>query len=247
MTPCKPGETRDRTTKACRPKQKPGRKSVKSTVRKSIKSDPSDELLRKCKTVGEHGVIDLKKILLRGANINVKGKLGKTPLMLLAEKGNVDMIHLFVLNNADVTSLTDKQETVLHFATEKSLPQLLQYTDIPINQVSTEHKTALYNAVVSRSETSVKLLLQHGATVQPFHSDFMDEVQLAMVEYTGKKGNKNILLLMLPYLTVEQLKLYKNMAEFAADEEYDVSGSGKTMNRQLARMMTEMYTNRMKR
>jgi hypothetical protein len=86
---------------------KPGRKPGK-TAKRLNRDKTSQDLLRACKTIGEKGVLDLKSYLFQGANINDKDASGKTPLMWLAEQGNVDMMELFLLNGSNIKALTNK-------------------------------------------------------------------------------------------------------------------------------------------
>jgi len=239
---CKAGETRDRTTKRCRAKMKPGRKPGK-TAKRLNRDKTSQDLLRACKTIGEKGVLDLKSYLFQGANINDKDASGKTPLMWLAEQGNVDMMELFLLNGSNIKALTNKKESALHFATEDAIPLLLQYK-IPINQVSTEGKTALYNAVLQRSVPMTELLLQHGAEFQPFDDKHINEVQYA-IDLRVLEKNKKILPLVLAYVSTEDLLHAVSYAQERAVSK--VSPLQKQDYTFLANTMVDMYEQRKKR
>jgi ankyrin repeat protein len=231
--PCKEGEVKDRLTKKCRPKLKPGRKSVAcppSQIRDKVTKkcrdklrpgrrqvirvaasivNPTKDLVAQTKAAGEKGSVEIKKLLPQGADINVKDSTGKTPLMMLAEQGNLEMIKLFVLNGANLKDLTHQNESVLHFATEKSFPLLLSY-DVPVNQVSNTHKTALHHAIDLNSEKSIVALLQHHATIQPFDDDYPNAIQYAM-EASMKLKDSHLLRAMFPYLS--QLELHNAYTE----------------------------------
>lgn len=231
---CKEGEVKDRITKKCRPKLKPGRKSVacppsqikdkltkkcrdklrpgKKRVVRAVASivNPTKDLIAQTKAAGEKGSVDIKKLLPQGADINVKDDTGKTPLMMLAEQSNLEMIDLFVLNGATIQSLTNQNESVLHFATEKSFPLLLSYDGILVNQVSKKHTTALHHAIDLKSESSIIALLQHHATIQPFDDDYPNEIQYAM-EASMKLKDSHLLRTMFPYLS--QLELHNAYTE----------------------------------
>lgn len=214
---CVLGETRDRRTKLCRPKMKPGRKPGQKKTAKvkaishHFNEKASQDLLRACKTIGEDGVIDLKSYLLDGANINVRDDSGKSCLMWLAQRGNVEMLELFLLNGANITLTTHARENALHFATESTLPILLQ-NKIPINQLSTENRTPLYNAILQQSVPITEMLLQHGAEFQPFDDTHINEVQYAMKLRVMEK-NKKLLPLVLAYVPTEDLLLAVSYAQ----------------------------------
>lgn len=203
MTPCKEGEVRDRKSKKCRPRLKPGRKSKK--VKPSEVTNMS--FLTESKKAGANGKVDVKELIKQGCDINDADKDGKTSLMYLAEQGNKEMIKLFVLNGADVKSLTKKKESVLHFANQNSLECLLSY-DVPLHQVSTEHKTALHHFMDMGCIKCVTLLLQRNVKLMEFDEDSdkaPNEIQYAMSIWIRDK-NKKALTCMFPYLTQEQLK-----------------------------------------
>lgn len=230
MSPCKEGETKDRKTKKCRKKLKPGRKTVacppnqikdrktrqcrpklkpgrKHIIRAHAEVvNPTQELFEQCKKAGSNGAVDLKQLLTKGANINATDETGKTPLMLLAQQGNVDMIDLFILNHADITVLTKQKESVLHFANDVALKKLLEYPNAPLNQMSKDGHTALHVAIERNSATAVQLLLQHNAIIHPFQEEgeHENEIQFAISNAT-LHDNTTLVRTMLPYLSKEQL------------------------------------------
>jgi ankyrin repeat protein len=142
--------------------------------------------------------------MTKSEDINQLDKNDMTPLMILASQGNVEMIDIFVLNNANLLETNHKHETVLHYANEAGMAKLLTYHDVPVNVVSTSGKTALHHAIEINSPLSVKLLLQHGAVILPF-SENENEVQLAMTIAVSKK-NYTILKTLFPYLDKETLR-----------------------------------------
>lgn len=204
---CPPSQIRDRVTKKCRDKLRPGRRQIIRAAASIVK--PTKDLIAQTKAAGEKGTVDLKKLLPQGADINVKDSTGKTPLMMLAEQSNLEMIDVFVLNGANLQDLTHQNESVLHFATQKSFPLLLSY-DVPVNQVSKKHMTALHHAIDLQCESSIIALLQHHATIQPFDDDYPNEVQYAM-EASIKLKDSHLLRIMFPYLS--QLELHEAYTE----------------------------------
>jgi len=136
--------------------------------------------------------------------------------MILAEQGNVEMIDVFVLNNARLTQKNRANETVLHHANEAAMKKLLTYHDAPINAVSNHGMTALHHAIQIQSVVSVKLLLQHGAKILPF-SKVPNEIQYAM-SMAVMTNKYSVLKELLPYLDKETLK--EAYSEAFTHEEY---------------------------
>jgi len=64
-----------------------------------------------------NGLNDKARILLeKGADVNVKGHVGKTPLMIAAEKANTDGVALLLEKGADVNIKADNGDTALKLA-----------------------------------------------------------------------------------------------------------------------------------
>lgn len=239
--PCKEGEVKDRITKKCRPKLKPGRKPVvcppsqiKDKVTKKCRDklrpgrtrviravasimNPTKELMAQTKSAGETGSVDIKGLLPKGADINAADSTGKTLLMMLAEQSNIEMMDLFILNGANLKALTHQNESILHFATEKSLLRLLS-EDIPVNQVSKQHITPLHHAIDIKSEKSIVALFQHHATIQPFDDNYPNAIQYAM-ESSIKLKHSSLLRAMFPYLSQLELHNAYTEAMYWSDEE----------------------------
>lgn len=195
-SPCKNGQVRDRKTKLCRERLKSSKcKTKKCTVSK---------LHQACRDAGSKGKIDLRSLMTKSEEINQLDKTDMTPLMILASQGNVEMIDLFVLNNANLLETNHKHETVLHYANEAGMAKLLTYHDAPVNVVSASGKTALHHAIEINSPLSVKLLLQHGAIILPF-SENETEIQLAM-KLAVRTKKYTILKTLFPYLDKDTLR-----------------------------------------
>jgi len=194
MTPCKNGQVRDRKTKLCRE-----RKANKGCTKKKC---PLYKLHQACRDAGSKGKVDLRSLITKSEEINQLDH-DMTPLMILASQGNVEMIDLFVLNNASLLTTNSKNETVLHYANEAGMAKLLTYHDVPVNVVSKDGSTPLHHAIEMNSSLSVKLLLQHGAVILPF-SEEGNQIQRAM-EIAVSKKNYIVLKTLLPYLDKETL------------------------------------------
>jgi len=230
-TPCKNGQVRDRKTKLCRDRLKSGKKC------KTQKKCNLYKLHQACRDAGSKGKIDLRSLMTKSEDINQLDKNDMTPLMILASKGNVEMIDIFVLNNANLLETNHKHETVLHYANEAGMAKLLTYHDVPINVVSTSGKTALHHAIEINSPLSVKLLLQHGAVILPF-SENENEVQLAMTIAVSKK-NYTILKTLFPYLDKETLR--RTHTEAVHHTENNENPKKRTEYKKIATMIMKVY------
>jgi hypothetical protein len=157
--------------------------------------------------------------MTKSEEINQVDRTDKTPLMILASQGNVEMIDLFVLNNATLTQVNRANETVLHHANEAGMKKLLGYHDAPVNHVSKDGRTALHHAIQIKSAVSAKLLLQHGARILPFSEDIPNEIQYAI--HTGvSQKSYSVLKAILPYLDKESLRAAYNEAYSTNSVEY---------------------------
>lgn len=264
MKPCPEGEVRDRKTKTCRKRLKPGRKSVtcppnqikdrktkecRSRMKRGRKPlvrgvaevvNPTQELFKQCHDAGSRGKVDLKSLLSQGANINAKED-DKTPLMILAQQGNVEMVDLFLLNHADMMVMTKQKETVLHLANPSALKKLLTYENAPIHQVSQEGYTALHKAIERNSVESVQSLLQHNAKIGEFNENEPNEIQFA-ISYATLLNNTTVVRTMLPYLNKEQLYGAYLEAAYWADPENEIIESDRVKYKHIADIIHKNYS-----
>ena len=264
MKPCPEGEVRDRKTKTCRKRLKPGRKSVscppnqikdrktkecRSRMKRGRKQilrgyaevvNPTQELFKQCHAAGSRGKVELKTLLSQGANINAKEE-DKTPLMVLAEQGNVEMLDLFLLNHADIKAITKQKETVLHMANPSALKKLLTYENAPIHQVSQEGYTALHKAIERNLVESVQLLLQHNAKIGEFNKDDPNEIQFA-ISYATLLNNTTVVRTILPYLNKEQLYDSYLEAAYWADPENEIIESDRVKYKHIADIIHKNYS-----
>ena len=226
MTPCKKGQVRDRKTKLCRDRLKAGCKTKKKCA--------LYKLHQACRDAGSKGKVDLRSLMTKSEEINQLDNTDMTPLMILASQGNVEMIDLFVLNNASLLETNHKGETVLHHANEAGMAKLLTYHDAPVNIVSKDGSTALHHAIQIESAQSVKLLLQHGALILPFSEN--NEVQFAMTKGVNRK-KYTILKTLLPYLDKETLFEAHTEALHLSE-----SGTKRSEYKKVAAMIKKVYT-----
>jgi ankyrin repeat protein len=107
------------------------------------------------------------KVLLRnGANINIQAKDGKTPLCLLASRGNNNLTGFLIRHGADVNIKDKYGFTVLHYVVGNEISEagkLLLKNKANLNVRSNYGITPLHLAVFKDDGESVEFFLKKGA------------------------------------------------------------------------------------
>jgi len=81
-------------------------------------------VLNSAATAGNRAMVEL--LLSRGANVNEKDPLGKTPLLVAVEKEYPSVIEVLLANHADVNALSAGEATPLCFAATKGKLKIVQ-------------------------------------------------------------------------------------------------------------------------
>lgn len=116
---------------------------------------------------GEREMTEL--LLERGADVNVKGSLGQTPLHRAVDSENVGLARLLLERGADVNAEDHGRETPLHRAVHSAnteLTELLLERGADVHAKDRWEKTPLVGAVSQGNIEQVKLLLERGADVK---------------------------------------------------------------------------------
>lgn len=122
----------------------------------------------------------------RGANVNVKDKLGCTPLFFSVQKGWKDLVECLLLKGAIVNDFNSKKETPLIVAVREGydciVDKLIQFhADI---HVTFEGKTLLMLASQKGFDSIVKTLILNGSLVNS--SNIKKETALMYATYYGQ-------------------------------------------------------------
>ena len=127
----------------------------------------AESLLEAAKKGDEAAV---KTLLANGAEVDMRGELGKTPLMLAADKGHLSIAELLIKNGADVNAKNDLDWTALMFAAATGstpIVRLLLEKGADPNALSRSYYTALILASGGGYPEIVELLLKDGADRVP--------------------------------------------------------------------------------
>jgi ankyrin repeat protein len=110
----------------------------------------------------------VKKLLAQGAKVDCRNAVGRTPLILAAEAGNLEITRVLVDSGADVNgrSQTPTGSTVLSFAVEKGNLKLVEFLlerGAKIDGQGNNGVTPLYYAVANDKLEAARFLLERGA------------------------------------------------------------------------------------
>ncbi|XP_071095492.1 putative ankyrin repeat protein RF_0381 [Haliotis cracherodii] len=122
-------------------------------------------------------------------DINSENRDGKTPVMLAALKGLGEVFHLLVSKGADLTSVTARQENILHLACDGLNVEIVKYILTQnivddINSRAQSGNTPLMNAAKIRNKEAFDLLVKKGANLTLV--DYYDKNILHYASLGGK-------------------------------------------------------------
>ena len=121
-------------------------------------------LLHLAITRGSQEIVNV--LLAAGANPELKNLDGYTSLLWAAMLKEWDIVDRLLQAGVNPASATNRNYTALHFALRFKQPELaarLIRLGAPVNVISADHESPLYEAVRARDANMVKLLLSHGS------------------------------------------------------------------------------------
>ena len=147
-------------------------------------------------SAGHAGVAEL--LITRGADPNASFGYGQAPLAAAGAAGNRGVMESLIARGADVNKRGRDGGTLLHEATEWSLPaiELLLAKGTDVNAKDESGKTPLHSAVSAFNSDVVKLLVERGADVNASDENGytpLDEAQsLADADYWGDDSSDDL-------------------------------------------------------
>ena len=113
-------------------------------------------------------------LLAEGAEVDARDEIGKTPLIIAADKGYFPIVKLLIKNGADINAQHNLHWTALMFAAGKdhsAIVKLLIENGANMNFVSKSDYTALILASAAGYAEIVDLLLENGADTSQKKND----------------------------------------------------------------------------
>ena len=122
---------------------------------------------------GKHATI--VKVIRNDGNVNVRNKLNFTPLHYAVKSKNILNVNALLLHGADITMLTESNQTPLHLASISNdhvlMKRLITHVlkvkllENVINMIDDNGETALVIAIKNNNKNLVKLLLKYTADI----------------------------------------------------------------------------------
>lgn len=114
--------------------------------------------------------------------IDHRDRFYKTPLMVAASEGNLEVVQFLIANGADVKATDNFKWTPLHFACKSGrldIIELLLDHDADLNATTLGGATPLMRAVESGRPEVVRLLIDRGADLRPINRKGKSAMHLA--------------------------------------------------------------------
>ena len=138
----------------------------------------------------ESNEASVKLLLAEGAEVDARDEIGKTPLIIAADKGYFPIVQLLIQNGADINAQHNLHWTALMFAAgngHSAIVKLLVEKGANMNFVSKSDYTALILASAAGYAEIVDLLLENGADTSPKKND------LTAQQWAEKLDQNNVL------------------------------------------------------
>jgi ankyrin repeat protein len=137
----------------------------------------------------------VKALIVAGADVNAKDKLGETPLHIAAVRGYNEITSLLIDEGANVNTRNKHGLTPLHAAAwsdHKETAELLIAKGAQINAKDADGVTPLHVSALSGAKKTVTLLIDKGADINARNKDGMTPLHAAAL--TGQKEAVELLI-----------------------------------------------------
>ncbi|CAG0899822.1 unnamed protein product [Cyprideis torosa] len=102
-------------------------------------------------------------LIVKGAEVNVKDRRGKTPLFVATEENLHSVVEVLVAHGAEPNIANEDERSPLHNATSAETAELLIVKGAEVNAKDKDGRTPLFEATEKNRHSVVKILLGHGA------------------------------------------------------------------------------------
>jgi len=112
---------------------------------------------------GDLDCLEIKKLILSGADVNIQDRYGDTTLIIAAKNGYADLVKLLIAAGANINVINNSCNTALIYAVKeghKEIAKLLITAGADINIQDKNGYTALMLAAIYRYQDIIKLLLR---------------------------------------------------------------------------------------
>ncbi|XP_048238695.1 ankyrin repeat domain-containing protein 17-like [Haliotis rufescens] len=155
---------------------------------------------------------EIATYLITKTTVDIDGgrKGSRTPVMLAALQGLEEVFHLLVSKGADLTSVTARQENILHQACDGLNVEIVKYILTQnivddINSRAWHGKTPLMNAALIQNKEAFDLLVKKGANLI-----LVDNNDNNILHYASEGGNVDIVVYILAQNIVDINSREKN-------------------------------------
>ncbi|KAI0284499.1 ankyrin repeat-containing domain protein [Russula brevipes] len=132
-----------------------------------------------------------------GSSVDPRGYFQRSPLMSAAYFGDLEMVEVLLHYGADVGAQSISGRTALHFAAGShrsgapEVVRLLLNRGADINMRATDDATPLHSAAVYGAVDAVRVLLEHGASVDGKDDEGQTAFQVAHTDEIKKLLSKH--------------------------------------------------------
>lgn len=130
----------------------------------SLFADINSDLFQ---AVGSNNIIQTKKLIDKGANVNARNRSRQTPLMFAASRGFMEIARLLIEKGADVNATYAYANVLMAAASANrmEMAQLLIEKGAKVNGPIPSGATPIYSAIKRGLIDMVKFLIKKGADV----------------------------------------------------------------------------------
>ena len=135
------------------------------------------------KAVKEGRLDNVKALIAKGADVNLRAASGSTPLMYAADGNKLEIVRLLLKSGADVNAKNGPNNTALIYAAIKgqvSVVRELLRNKADVNVKNMAKGDALIYTVIGKKTEVVSALLKHGAKVNDLYDDGKTALMMAV-------------------------------------------------------------------